>query len=136
GRVLVVHHEVNGGYGSAVTTGIGGALERTDYRWVFLTDSDGQFEAAHTPGFLAEAEHERADAVVGYRPSRADPWYRRANAFLWTTASRILVRVGVRDVDCSYKLIDRSYMQGIVLRGEAATISPELIAKLRLRNAR
>ena len=136
GRVLVVHHEVNRGYGSAVATGIRVALERTDYRWVFLTDSDGQFEAAQLPGFLAEAERERADAVVGYRPSRADPWYRRANAFLWTAASRLLLRVGVRDVDCAYKLIDRSYLQGLHLTGEAATISPELIAKLRLRHAR
>ncbi len=136
GRVLVVHHQVNRGYGAAVSTGIQAALERADHRWLFLTDSDGQFHAAQLPTFLAEAQRERADAVVGYRPSRADPWYRRANAFLWTTASRLLVRVGVRDVDCSYKLIDRSYLQGIVLKGEAATISPELIAKLRLRNAR
>ena len=136
GRVLVVHHEVNRGYGAAVSTGIEAALERTDYRWLFLTDSDGQFRAAQLPAFLAEAQRELADTVVGYRPSRADPWYRRANAFLWTAASRVLVRVGVRDVDCSYKLIDRSCLQGIVLKGEAATISPELIAKLRLRNAR
>jgi len=111
GRVLVVHHEVNRGYGDAVATGIQVALERTDYRWVFLTDFDGQFEAAELPTFLAEAERERADAVVGYRPSRADPWYRRANAFLWTAASRVLLQVGVRDVDCAYKLIDRSYLE-------------------------
>ena len=136
GRVLVVHHEVNRGYGDAVATGIQVALERTDYRWVFLTDSDGQFEAAELPAFLAEAERERADAVVGYRPSRADPWYRRANAFLWTAASRVLLQVGVRDVDCAYKLIDRSYLEGLSLTGGAATISPELIAKLRLRHAR
>jgi glycosyltransferase involved in cell wall biosynthesis len=136
GRVLVVHHEVNRGYGAAVSTGIRTALERLGHRWLFLTDSDGQFKAAQLPAFLAEARRERADVVVGYRPTRADPWYRRANAFLWTTASRVLLRVGVRDVDCAYKLIDRSHMHGIVLKGEAATISPELIAKLRLRNAR
>jgi hypothetical protein len=136
GRVLVVHHEVNKGYGAAVSTGIRTALERVGYRWLFLTDSDGQFHAAQLPTFLLDAQRERADAVVGYRPSRADPWYRSANAFLWTTASRMLLRVGVRDVDCSYKLIDRSSMQGLALKGDAATISPELIAKLRLRNAR
>ena len=136
GRVLVVHHEVNRGYGAAVATGIQTALERVDFRWLFLTDSDGQFEAAQLPTFLADAQRERADAVVGYRPSRADPWYRRANAFLWTMASRVLLRVGIRDVDCAYKLIDRSCLQDVVLTGEAATISPEIIAKLRLRNAR
>ena len=136
GRVLVVHHAVNRGYGAAVSTGIATALERVGHRWLFLTDSDGQFKAAQLPSFLAEAHRERADAVVGYRPRRADPWFRRVNAFLWTAASRLLLRVGIRDVDCSYKLIDRRSLDGIILKGEAATVSPELIAKLRLADTR
>jgi hypothetical protein len=136
GRVLVVHHEVNRGYGAAVSTGIATALERIGHRWLFLTDSDGQFKAAQLPSFLAEAHRERADAVVGYRPRRADPWFRRVNAYLWTAASRLLLRVGIRDVDCSYKLIDRRTLDGVTLKGEAATISPELIAKMRLLDAR
>jgi hypothetical protein len=136
GRVLVVHHAVNRGYGAAVSTGIATALEQVGHRWLFLTDSDGQFKAAQLPSFLAEAHRERADAVVGYRPRRADPWFRRVNAFLWTAASRLLLRVGVRDVDCSYKLIDRRSLDGIILKGEAATVSPELVAKLRLQDTR
>jgi hypothetical protein len=136
GRVLVVHHEVNRGYGAAVSTGVRTALEFVGHRWLFLTDSDGQFEAAQLPSFLATALRERADAVVGYRPHRADPRYRRVNAALWTAASRLLLRVGIRDVDCAYKLIERRSLQGVVLTGDAATISPELIAKLRLRDAR
>ncbi len=136
GRVLAVHHEVNRGYGAAVSTGITTALEQVGYRWLFLTDSDGQFKAAQLPSFLAEAQRERADAVVGYRPRRADPWFRKANGFLWTAASRFLLRVGIRDVDCAYKLIDRRSLRGITLTGEAATISPELLAKLRLLDAR
>jgi Glycosyl transferase family 2/Dolichyl-phosphate-mannose-protein mannosyltransferase len=136
GRVLVVHHEVNRGYGAAVSTGIATALERIGHRWLFLTDSDGQFKAAQLPSFLVDAHRERADAVVGYRPRRADPWFRRVNAYLWTAASRLLLRVGIRDVDCSYKLIDRRTLDGVILKGEAATISPELIAKMRLLDAR
>lgn len=136
GRVLAVHHDVNRGYGAAVSTGIKAGLELPGYRWLFLTDSDGQFEAAELPGFLAAARRERADAVVGYRLRRADPWHRRLNGSLWTAASRILLRIGVRDVDCAYKLIERRSMQGLELKGEAATVSPELIAKLRLRDAR
>jgi len=136
GRVLVVHHDVNRGYGAAVSTGIAAALEHSGHQWLFLTDSDGQFKAAQLPSFLAEARRERADAVVGYRPQRADPWFRKVNAFLWTAASRLLLRVGSRDVDCSYKLIDRRSLDGITLNGDAATISPELLAKLRLQDAR
>ncbi len=49
-RVIVVHHPVNRGYGAAVRTGIEAALEQTDSRRLFLTDSDGQFSAAQLPG--------------------------------------------------------------------------------------
>lgn len=136
GRVLVVHHPVNRGYGPAISTGITTALEQTDNQWLFLTDSDGQFRARQLPSFLETAQRERADAVVGYRPHRADPLHRRVNAFLWTTISRLLLQVGIRDVDCSYKLIDQRYLHGVELKGSAATISPELIAKLRLTHAR
>jgi hypothetical protein len=135
GRVLAVHHEVNRGYGPSISTGIVAAL-RLDHRWVFLTDSDGQFRARQLPEFVETAYRERADVVVGYRPRRADPRYRRINASLWTAASRLLVRVRVRDVDCAYKLIDRRCLDGMELTGKAATISPELIAKLRLAGAR
>ena len=134
GRVLVVHHPVNRGYGAAVSTGLTTALERTDHRWIFFTDSDGQFRATQLPEFLKAARTERADAVFGYREHRADPLYRRVNAFLWTTVSRLLLPVGVKDVDCSYKLIDRRSLRGIKLTGAAATVSPELVAKLRLKD--
>ena len=135
GRVVAVHHEVNRGYGPAVSTGIAAALA-LDHRWLFLTDSDGQFNAGQLPAFLDVARCERADAVVGFRLRRADPWYRAANSFLWTNACRVLLSTGVRDVDCSYKLIDRRFLEGMVLKGRGATISPELIAKLRARHAR
>jgi len=136
GRVHVVHHPVNRGYGAAVRTGISTALEGTDSAWLFLTDSDGQFRAAELPWFLAEAAAQRADAVIGYRPRRADPALRKLNAWLWTQASRLLLGVGARDVDCAYKLIDRRLLVGIELRGDAALISPELLMRLRERGAR
>jgi len=136
GRIHVVHHPVNRGYGAAVRTGISTALERTDSGWLFLTDSDGQFRAAQLPWFLAEAATERADAVIGYRPRRADPTLRKLNAWLWTQASRLLLGVGARDVDCAYKLIARWLLVGIELHGDAALISPELLMRLRERGAR
>jgi putative flippase GtrA len=136
GRVIAVHHRVNRGYGAAVSTGIRTALDRTENRWLFLTDSDGQFRAAQIPVFLDAARTERADVVVGYRTHRADPLYRRVNASLWSAASRVLLPVGIRDVDCSYKLIDRRTLDGVELKGAAATISPELVANLRLKDAR
>jgi hypothetical protein len=131
GRVLAVHHEVNQGYGAAVRTGIAAALERTDLRRILLTDADGQFRAEDLPAFLGVQRRQRADAVIGYRRHRADPFGRKVNAFLWTLVSRALLRTGSRDVDCAYKLLDRKLLEGVTLTGEAAAISPELLAKVR-----
>lgn len=136
GRVHVVHHEVNKGYGAAVRTGIATALEETDAPWLFLTDSDGQFRGAELPWFVSEARTERADAVIGFRPRRADPIMRKVNAWLWTKASRLLLGVGARDVDCAYKLVDRRFLDGVQLHGDAALISPELLMNIRARGAR
>ena len=136
GRVHVVHHEVNKGYGAAVRTGIATALEHTDVPWIFLTDSDGQFRGEELPWFVAEARTERADAVIGFRPHRADPAMRKVNAWLWTRASGLLLGVGARDVDCAYKLVGRRVLDGVQLHGDAALISPELLMKIRARDAR
>ncbi len=136
GRVQVIHHEVNQGYGAAVRTGIATALERTGAPRLFLTDSDGQFRAAQLPWFVSEAQTERADAVIGFRPQRADSAMRKVNAWLWTRACRLLLGVRARDVDCAYKLVDRRVLDGVELRGDAAMISPELLMNLRARGAR
>lgn len=136
GRVRVVHHEVNKGYGAAMRTGIAAALEQTDSAWLFLTDSDGQFRGEQLPEFLAAARTERADAVIGFRPRRADPMMRKINAWLWTQASRILLGVGVRDIDCAYKLIGRRVLDGVALYGDAALISPEILMRIQGRGAR
>ena len=136
GRVRAVHHSANQGYGAAVRTGIRTALDETDSAKIFLTDSDGQFKAEELIGFLQVAQSERADVVIGYRPDRADSFMRKLNGLFWTLASRLLLRTGSRDVDCAYKLVDRRVLADVNLLGEAATISPELLAKIRAKGAR
>jgi hypothetical protein len=135
-RVVAVHHKANRGYGAAVRTGIEAALDRAQMRWVLLTDSDGQFRAADLLGLLVTQRRERADAVIGYREHRADPWRRIVNAWIWTRLSRLVLRVRSRDVDCAYKLVDRRLLDGVRLTGEAAAISPELLAKIGVGQAR
>ena len=98
GVVIGVYHQENRGYGAAVRTGIDAALDGTDLRWLLLTDSDGQFRAADLLTFLEVQDHERADAVIGYRRERADSPMRRVNAALWTLASTLLLNTRSRDV--------------------------------------
>ncbi len=133
--VVLARHDVNRGYGAALRTGFDAACA-SGLDWAFFTDADGQFDMAELVGFLTVAQVTRADLVVGYRVHRADPLVRRVNARMWGWLSNLLVRHGVRDVDCAFKLIRCSVLADLHLTGEAATISPELVAKARRSGAR
>ncbi|ADD42638.1 glycosyltransferase [Stackebrandtia nassauensis] len=130
GRVVAVHHDRNRGYGAAVRSGLDAALRHTELGQILLTDSDRQFHAADLLELRRRKATERADAILGYRERRADPWHRRLNARVWTLLCKTLLRLPGRDVDCAYKLIDRRLLEELSLTGEAAAISPELVSRI------
>jgi Glycosyl transferase family 2 len=140
GRVVVVHHlddegrPANHGYGAAVRLAMLVGL-MTGHQWLLSTDSDGQFRADDLPGFLEYAGKERAELVLGYRNHRADSALRRLMGRGWTWATRPLLRFRARDVDCAYKLFWAESLAEVEaklgLNGDAAVISPEVVAKMR-----
>jgi glycosyltransferase involved in cell wall biosynthesis len=121
--IRVVHHARNQGYGAALRSGFTAA----SLEWVFLMDADGQFEPIELLTFL-DASRE-ADFVVGYRIARADPVVRRFYAWCWARLMRLLLGVTVRDVDCAFKLMRRSYLSVMRLEASGAFISAEILAK-------
>lgn len=128
--IRVVHHARNLGYGAALRTGFAAAR----LEWVFLMDADGQFDPEELPAFLTAAG--RADFVVGYRPARADPGHRALFATIWAAVMTVLLGANVRDVDCAFKLMRRSYLTAMPLEAGGAFLSAELIAKARRMGAR
>jgi len=124
-QVKAVHHEKNRGYGAAVITGFEHAIK--DY--VFFTDGDGQFDLKEIA--LLSEKIDEYDAVVGYRINRQDNMMRRLNAFCWTSLVNILLRLGVRDVDCAFKLIRREKLKNVSLSAQGAMVSTELLARLK-----
>lgn len=128
--VRVVHHPRNLGYGAALRSGFAAAR----LEWIFLMDADGQFDPEELPGFLAETAH--ADFVVGYRPVRADPGHRMAFAKIWAAMMSLVLGVRVRDVDCAFKLMRRSYIAAMALEAGGAFLSAEMLAKARRMGAR
>ncbi len=124
-HVRVVNHPVNQGYGAAVTSGFNAATG--DY--IMFMDSDRQFDINDihrlTP-FVAEY-----DIVAGYRIKRNDPAHRLLNARIFGLAVTLLFNLGVRDIDCAFKIIHADVLKGINLQSPGALINTEILAKAR-----
>lgn len=129
-RVRAIHNRPNRGYGGAVARGLREAAKD----WIFFTDGDGQFDLGELPKLIALLD--RCDFAVGYRLDRADSWIRKWNAYCWGVLVRLLFGLKLRDIDCAFKLLPKSLVEGIELRSQGALISTELLAKARYRGLR
>ncbi len=125
-----IRHQQNQGYGRALRTGFAAAWGE----FVFYTDADNQFDITeileHWP-LLTDA-----DMLVGYRVYRYDPLPRLVVSWIYNRIVRVLFRVKVRDVDCSFKLMRRSRLDSIVLSSDDFFIDTELVARGRKWNWR
>jgi glycosyltransferase involved in cell wall biosynthesis len=122
-ELRVVTHPEGRGYGAAVRSGIGAAT----MPWILLTDADLQFDLRELDLFVPRAA--RADLVVGRRARRADPLGRRLAGASWNVVVRRLFRLPVRDVDCAFKLMRASLVQGLDLTADGAMVSTELLGR-------
>jgi glycosyltransferase involved in cell wall biosynthesis len=129
-HVRLVVHVINRGYGDALRSGLAAAR----MPWIFLTDADLQFDLHELARFVPLAAD--GDLLVGRRAQRRDPLGRRVNARLWNWLVRKLFALPIRDVDCAFKLVRASALDGVELRAHGAMISTELVVKLLARGAR
>lgn len=123
--VRAVHNNPNLGYGGALARGFREARKN----WVFYTDGDGQFDFGEIPQALPLLETH--DIVSGYRLDRKDPLMRKLNAFAWSTLVNLLFRIGLRDIDCAFKIYPRSFIERIEMKSKGALIDTEMLAKAR-----
>ncbi|MGH8923737.1 MAG: glycosyltransferase family 2 protein [Acidimicrobiia bacterium] len=126
----LVSHDSNLGYGCAIRTGFANATGT----FVFYTDADNQFDITEL------AEHwpllENLDMLAGYRVYRYDPFPRLFASWVYNRLVRVLFRVPVRDVDCSFKVMRRSRLDAIVLLATDFFIDTEIVARGRKWNWR
>ena len=123
GRIRVVHHPANRGYGGALQSGFRAAGKEL----VFFADGDGQFDIRDLGRLLPLIE--RFDIVVGYRERRRDNVIRRWNAFWWGLLTQRLLGFRCRDVDCAFKLFRRAVFDHIEMKSAGALISAEILAR-------
>jgi len=123
--VRAVHNRPNQGYGGALQRGFREATKS----WVFYTDGDGQFDLNELPKILPLLETH--DIVSCYRLDRKDPPIRKLNALAWSTLVNLLFRMGLRDIDCAFKIYPRTFIERITLYSRGALIDTEMLAKAR-----
>lgn len=128
--VRLVKHPQNRGYGAALRSGFRAA--RMDF--VFFTDADLQFDLTELSLLLPHTR--RYDIVAGYRHDRQDPWNRRLNAWAWGRLVDAVFDVGVRDVNCAFKVFRRDVLDRVVIRSDGAFVNTEILAKARARGVR
>ncbi|MCW5966733.1 MAG: glycosyltransferase family 2 protein [Bryobacterales bacterium] len=121
-RLRVVQHQKNRGYGGALRSGFGAATKE----YVFYTDGDAQYDVGELPLLLEAARH-GATWVNGYKRERSDPWHRVLLGAVYREFARALFGLRLRDVDCDFRLIQRSAMDGLTLRSNSGTICVELV---------
>ncbi len=122
-RVRLIQHPKNLGYGAALYTGFIAATKE----WIFLTDSDRQFNLAEFSKL--DALTARADLVIGYRAPRRDPFHRRLNGWGWNFLVNTLFGATARDVDCAFKLFKREILARIRIQSRGATFSAEFLVR-------
>lgn len=124
GRLRVLRHTVNRGYGAALRAGF--AAARGDL--VFYTDSDNQFDLGQLGSALPlMADH---DAVLGYRLHRRDPFTRICTSAVFNRLTCLVLGMRVRDLNCSFKLVRREILQALPLESDDFFIDAELVARL------
>lgn len=126
----VINHPVNNGYGAALKTG----FDAANGRFVFYTDSDNQFDILELREILPLIDG--ADLVAGFRVYRFDPLTRLVVSWVYNRLVRVLFRVPVRDVDCSFKLMRRERLDRLVLMSDDFFIDTEIVARARKWNWR
>jgi glycosyltransferase involved in cell wall biosynthesis len=124
GRVRIVHHASNRGYGGALRTGF--ATASKDF--VFYTDGDGQYDPSEMK-VLWEKMSDEVDWVNGWKISRSDPLHRIIIGKIYHHTVKLLFGLRVRDVDCDFRLMRRSIFEVVHLEKNSGVICLEMMKK-------
>ncbi len=126
--VRLINHSINKGYGSALRSG----FESAANEYMFLMDSDGQFDINDLDMLLNSFSGANNEAIIGYRKKRADSLLRKLNQYLYHQYIRLFFGLDVRDIDCAFKLFSRySYENIKPIKSDGALFSAEMLIKFK-----
>lgn len=125
-KVVLVNHEINQGYGSALRSG----FDEAKKDFIFFMDSDGQFNIQDLDRLLPLAGME--NVVIGYREDRADSAIRSLNAWMYGMYIYLMFGLNVKDMDCAFKIFPTKAYQNIApIKAGGALFTAEFLIKLK-----
>jgi glycosyltransferase involved in cell wall biosynthesis len=124
-QVRIVHHQVNRGYGGALRSGFANASKEL----IFYTDGDAQYDPAEMADLWAKMGP-GVDLVNGYKISRSDPLHRKFIGRVYHHTVKLLFGLGVRDVDCDFRLMRRAIFDRVELTKNSGVICLEMMKKI------
>jgi glycosyltransferase involved in cell wall biosynthesis len=133
----VAVHPQNRGKGAALATGYAWALaERLD--WVYTMDADGQHLPAEMARFLAAAQAEGLDVVVGDRMARTEamPWLRRATNVVTSRVVSRLAGCAIPDSQNGFRLYRCAVLRNVCVSAQRYDAESEILVRLARRGAR
>jgi glycosyltransferase involved in cell wall biosynthesis len=126
-RIHLINHPQNLGYGSALRSG----FERASLDYIFLMDSDGQFDISDLNSFFPHVTE--FSAIIGYRGKRADPIVRSLNAWMYHIFIQQVFNLKAKDMDCAFKLFPRDIYRAIrPIQSNGALFSAEFLLKFHM----
>ena len=114
-------HEVNQGKGAALISG----FKKARMEWILFTDADLQINISELPLFLEQTDSH--DIIIGYRQGRRDPFSRRFFSSIYAALIRLTLGFGIRDLNCPFKLIRKSFLDSCNLQSKGFFIDTELM---------
>ncbi len=127
GKIKIITHNPNRGYGAAFKSGVYNAK----YKWIAFTDADGQFDFSEITKLIKKQQKTKADMVIGYYLVRQVSKATIITSKLWELLIFLLFGLRVTDIDCGFKLISKKVIDTIPkLEAEkGAFISSEFLIK-------
>ncbi|MBI2309878.1 glycosyltransferase family 2 protein [Candidatus Collierbacteria bacterium] len=124
-NLRLIFHRQNRGYGGVLRSG----FKAAKYDLVFYTDGDGQYDVRDLE-LLFPLLTPDIDVVNGIKMERNDAWYRKLAGYGYNFLVRNLFNIRIFDVDCDFRLIRKTKLQGIDLGCSSGAICVELVKKL------
>lgn len=125
-RLKVITHEINGGYGKALSS----AIKNSSGKWVITIDSDGQFDIMEYKLLLDKACSENLDGVTGFRKKKQDTFIRVFGDRVLNQIVKLMFKVRFRDTNCALKLVKGELIRNINFEARGYPTPTEIVIKL------